>query len=68
MAGKGDKPRKVDGERFRNNFDNIFGTPCPHCGEKNKWKQVPEKQTGGLEIVFDVYSCKKCKQWIKISI
>lgn len=25
MAGKGSKPRKVDGEKYRDNFDKIFG-------------------------------------------
>jgi hypothetical protein len=24
-AGKGDKPRKVDGEKYRSNYDRIFG-------------------------------------------
>jgi hypothetical protein len=30
MAGKGDKPRKVDGPKYRDNFDNI------------KWGKKPE--------------------------
>ena len=31
-AGKGDKPRKVDGPKYRDNFDNI------------KWKKKPQKK------------------------
>lgn len=37
-AGKGDSPRKVDGEKFRSNYDNIFRKVgvevCVECEEK----------------------------------
>jgi len=29
-AGKGSKPRPINGERFRQNYDNIFGARYPH--------------------------------------
>ncbi len=35
-AGKGDKPRKVDGEKYRSNYDQIFRKKLkkPKKGEK----------------------------------
>jgi hypothetical protein len=38
MAGKGDSPRPVDGDRYRRNYDDIFSPPypawiCAPCGE-----------------------------------
>lgn len=34
-AGKGDKPRKVDGEKYRNNYDKIF--------RKQTWEEWAEE-------------------------
>ncbi len=37
-AGKGDAPRKVDGNKYRDNYDKIFGCvgveTCNSCEEK----------------------------------
>ena len=33
-AGKGDKPRKVDGEKYRSNYDRIFGKKPKKMEEK----------------------------------
>ena len=30
-AGKGDTPRHVNGEKFRTNWEQIFGGRCPKC-------------------------------------
>jgi len=40
-AGKGDSPRRVNGEMFRGNYDEIFRKDaddivCPHCGSDNE--------------------------------
>lgn len=37
-AGKGDRPRPVNSERYRRNFDRIFHSMgvCPDCGTKTR--------------------------------
>ena len=35
MSGKGDKPRPVNREKYKKNFDDIFG-PRQHWWEKRK--------------------------------
>lgn len=34
-AGKGDTPRYVNGEKFRANWERIFGGKCPKCKENS---------------------------------
>ncbi len=40
-AGKGDSPRPINGEKFRDNYDDIFRKDvddivCPHCDSNNE--------------------------------
>lgn len=40
MAGKGDRPRPVNGERYRENYDVIFATKIkPHLNPDDENKQ-----------------------------
>ena len=47
MAGKGDAPRKVDGEKFRKNFDLIFSQkkPCYFTTVDDTLRQVTKPST-----------------------
>lgn len=46
QAGKGDKPRKVIGDKFRQNYDDIFKKPC-------------EKPLDESKIISRVFQIKK---------
>ena len=43
MAGKGDRPRKVDGEKFRANYDAIFRKKKPAAKAWNQ-KKYPNRK------------------------
>ncbi len=45
MAGKGDTPRRVDGEKFRKNFDLIFSQkkPCYFTTVDDTLRQMTKK-------------------------
>ena len=47
MAGKGDTPRKVDGEKFRKNFDLIFSQkkPCYFTTVDDTLRQMTKPST-----------------------
>jgi hypothetical protein len=59
-AGKGDRPRPVDGDRYRRNYDAIFDPPypawiCLPCGEKHG-RGMPE----GHVATWNVQPCGIC--------
>lgn len=45
-AGKGDKPRKVDGEKYRNNYDKIFRKSEPYKVLKSDENDIPVNREG----------------------
>ena len=48
MSGKGDKPRPVNREKYKKNFETIFG-PRQHWWEKRKKALTPEKNPLSLK-------------------
>ena len=48
MSGKGDKPRPVNREKYKKNFDSIFG-PRQHWWEKRKKSLTDEKDPLSLK-------------------
>ena len=59
-AGKGDRPRHVNGARYRANYDAIFGPPypawiCRPCGRKHG-RGWPE----GHVATFHIGTCGVC--------
>ena len=44
MSGKGDKPRPGDGEKYKKNFEAIFG-PRQHWWEKQKKRLTNKKDS-----------------------
>ena len=42
MSGKGDRPRPVDGDKYKKNFESIFG-PRLHWWEKRKKRLTGKK-------------------------
>ena len=44
-VGKGDKPRPVDGNKYRRNFDRIFKPKTEEKKKKSKWNGIFESVT-----------------------
>lgn len=60
MAGKGDKPRKVDKKKYDENYDRIFGRTCLECGSRDLTKCSITGSELGPYGETERYVCNEC--------